>query len=214
MEVFDPVRYSLAENKFFLSHLGESPVAVMQDTLPNGVNPVAVQEVLGQLYELEELNKHRGIAWAGKEAIADIIAKYLHEHERWSEMSTRGAPRFPTMHAWDGRGRPHRGGITSDAGSVSTYFDENGERVSFRVSLRGTAAEVFKAPWVKKAEPVPDALIEDTENGSLKCPVDGWVANFKIDSRQSYNMARARMSRHCKTSKDDRVREFGMKVFG
>ena len=82
------------------------------------------------------------------------------------------------------------------------------------MSLRDTAAEVFKAPWVKKAEPVPDALIEDTENGSLKCPVDGWVANFKIDSRQSYNMARARMAKHCRASKDDRVQEFAVKVFG
>jgi hypothetical protein len=67
MEVFDPVRYSLEENKFFLSHLCESPVSALQETLPSGVNPVAVQEVLGQLYELEELNKHRGIEWAGKE---------------------------------------------------------------------------------------------------------------------------------------------------
>jgi len=214
MEVFDPVRYSLEENKFFLSHLCESPVSAMQESLPSGVNPVAVQEVLGEIYELEELNKHRGIEWAGKKAVSVTIEKYLTEHERWSEMSTRGAPRFPTMHAWDGRGRPHRGGISSDSGGVNTYFDEKGERVSFRVPLRDVAAELFKAPWVKKDEPVPEALIEDTEKGSLKCPVDGWVSNFKPESRQSYNMARARMSRHCKSSKDDRVREFGMKVFG
>ena len=82
------------------------------------------------------------------------------------------------------------------------------------MTLRDAAGELFKAPWVKPEEPLPDALIEDTEHGTLTCPVDQFVTNFKPESRQSYNLARARMGRHCKTSKDDRVREFGMKVFG
>ena len=41
METFDPVLYSLAENKFFLKHLGESPVVAMEDALPAGVAPAA-----------------------------------------------------------------------------------------------------------------------------------------------------------------------------
>ena len=40
METFDPVKYSLEENQFFLQHLGESPVAALQDALPTGVAPV------------------------------------------------------------------------------------------------------------------------------------------------------------------------------
>jgi len=48
----------------------------------------------------------------------------------------------------------------------------------------------------------------------MSCPVDGFSTNWKPDSRQSYNLARARMSRHCKASKDPRVVEFGLKVFG
>ena len=55
MESFNPVRYSLEENQFFLKHLGESPVLALQTTTPKGVNPVAVQEVLGEFYELDEL---------------------------------------------------------------------------------------------------------------------------------------------------------------
>ena len=55
MESFHPVRYSLEENRFFLEHLGESPVSVLRDPTPVGVNPVAVQEVLGEVYDLAEL---------------------------------------------------------------------------------------------------------------------------------------------------------------
>jgi hypothetical protein len=214
MESFHPVRYSLEENRFFLEHLGESPVSVLRDPTPVGVNPVAVQEVLGEVYDLAELEKHRGIPWAGLQNVGKIITRYLTEYEKWQEMSTRGAPRFPTMHAWDGKGRPHRGGITSDAGEVSTYFDENGDRQPLSLSLRDTATTKFTAPWIKKEEPIPDHLTEDLEKGVLQCPVDGWAENFKPDSHQSHNMARARMAKHCKASKDDRVREFAIKVFG
>ena len=42
MESFNPVRYSLEENQFFLKHLGESPVVALQENTPKGVNPVAV----------------------------------------------------------------------------------------------------------------------------------------------------------------------------
>ena len=73
MESFNPVRYSLEENQFFLKHLGESPVAALQEQVPTGVNPVAVREVLGEIYELDELEKHRGIPWAGRKAVEKII---------------------------------------------------------------------------------------------------------------------------------------------
>ena len=102
MEIFDPVRYSLEENQFFLRHPGESPVAALQDSLPTGVAPVVVQEVLGAVYELEELAKHRGQTWAGIPAVTSAIQTYLSESTKWGELAAKGAPRFPTMHAWDG----------------------------------------------------------------------------------------------------------------
>lgn len=209
-----PVKYSLEENAFFLKHLGESPVVALRGELPVGVNPVAVQRFLGDIYELCELEKHRGIPWRGVKDVGTIISRYLTEHAKWQEMSKRGAPRFPTMHAWDARGHPHRGGVSSDAGQVCTYFDDDGNRQPLSLFLRDSGPGVFKAPWVKSAEPIPDSLTEDLEKGFLQCPVDGWATNFKPESRQSYNIARGRMSKHCKTSKDDRVREFGIKVFG
>ena len=214
MESFNPVRYSLEENQFFLKHLGESPVLALQATTPKGVNPVAVQEVLGEFYELDELEKHRGVPWAGKEVVTQVITRYLSEYEKWREMAKRGAPRFPTMYAWDGKGRPHRGGVTSDSGEVTTYFDENGDRQPLAVNLREKSMPDFNAPWVKKAEPIPESLIEDAEKGVLQCSIDGWTTNFKPESRQSYNMARGRMAKHCRASKDERVQEFAVKVFG
>jgi len=214
MKSFHPVRYSLEENQFFLNHLGESPVVALQQSTPDGVNPVTVQEVLGELYELDELEKHRGVPWAGQKAVAEIITRYLSEHEKWGEMAKRGSPRFPTMYAWDGRGRPHRGGISSDSGEVTTYFDDNGDRQPLSVALREEATQAFKAPWVKKNQPIPENLIEDMDKGVLQCPIDGWTSNFKPESRQSYNMARGRMAKHCRSSTDERVQEFAVKVFG
>lgn len=214
MDIFDPVMYSIAENKFFLKHLGESPVAALQDSLPEGVNPDTVQEVLGEVYEREELQKHRGNTWVGQAALISTIQTYLTEWNKWGEMAKRGAPRFPTLHAWDGKGRPHRGGIGSDSNKVSTWIDSNGDRHPFSVELQTTTLQDFHPPWVKEEEPLPDDLVHDAEKGFLQCPVDGWSTNYNTDSRNAYNMARARMSRHCKTSKDDRVQEFGLKIFG
>ena len=101
MDIFDPVKYSLEENKFFIRHMGDSPVMVLKDTLPEGVDPVAVQEVLGTVYELEEEKAHRGWEWVGKDRLKSTIETYLTEWIRWKELSARGAPRYPTMHAWE-----------------------------------------------------------------------------------------------------------------
>ena len=214
IEVFDPATYSLEENTFFLKHLGESPLAIMQKPLPEGVNPAAVEKGLGRIYELAQLETHKGTPWVGLEKISASITRYLTERTKWAEMSQRGAPAFPSMYAWDGKGRPHRGGIGSDSNRVSTYFTETGERRPFAVPLVETMPEAFAPPWVQEEEPLPSECEEDAEKGSMACPVDGFSTNWKPDSRQSYNLARARMSRHCKASKDPRVVEFGLKVFG
>ena len=213
METFNPPRYSVEENKFFLKHLGEPPVSALQTKLPSGVCAAAVRDVLGRVYELEELKKHRGSEWAGTQAVSTAIHTYLNEEEKWRSMAARGAPRFPTMHAWDGKGRPHRGGIGSDAGEVNTYIDSTGTRKKFALELVNIGTDAFVPPWTQAEEPIPDAMVEDWEKGRLECPVDGWTTGFKPESKQSHNLARARMAKHCRTSKDERVREFALKVF-
>ena len=127
METFDPVDYSLAENNFFLKHLGESPVVAMQEALPSGVSQAAVRDVLGAVYELDELKKHRGKEWTGVDTLATAIRVYLHEWEKWRKLANQGAPRWPTLHAWDGKGRPHRGGIGSASANIVTYLSRHGE---------------------------------------------------------------------------------------
>jgi hypothetical protein len=214
IEVFDPATYSLEENEFFLKHLGESPLAVMQKPLPNGVNKTAVEKGLGRIYELAQLEAHQGTPWVGLDKISGSITQYLTERAKWQEMSRRGAPAFPSMHTWDGKGRPHRSGIGSDAGKVSTYFTSDGQRQPFAVPLVEVVPEAFSAPWVTEEAPMPDACVEDSEKGIMTCPIDGYSTNWNPDSRQAYNLARARMARHCKTSKEPRVVEFGFKVFG
>lgn len=213
MDTFRPPRYSLEENRFFLQHLGDPPVSVLRSKLPDGVSAAAVTDVLGRVYELEEIKKHRGTEWVGTQAVSTAINTYLHEEHKWRDMSKRGAPRFPTMHAWDGKGRPHRGGIGSDSGEINTYIDSEGNRKKFALELVDVGVQEFVAPWTKEQEPIPDSVVEDWEKGRLECPVDGWTTSFKIESKQSYNLARARIAKHCRSSKDERVREFALKVF-
>ena len=99
VEEFDPATYSLEENEFFLKHLGESPLAVMQRPLPTGVNPVAVQSGLGRIYELVQLEEHQGVKWVGLEKIAASMTCYLAERAKWKDMAKRGAPALPSMYA-------------------------------------------------------------------------------------------------------------------
>ena len=60
---------------------------------------------------------------------------------------------------------------------------------------------------------MPDACVEDAEKGVMSCPIDGFATNWNPESRKAYNLARARMARHCRSSKNPRVQEFGLKVF-
>ena len=215
MDVFDPVKYSLQENKFFLKHLGESPVSILKENLPDAVNPTAVEEVLGAIYQLEEERVHRGWNWAGKEAVKQSIETYLTEWIRWKEMSAKGAPRFPTMHSWDSRGRSHRGGIGSDSRKVSSYFDENGDRKAFALALRDTPVEGFVPSWIKPEEPLPDDLKVDMDSHTVACPLCGWSTNFKGESHSSLNLARSRVAKHLKASKEapERHRDLWQKLF-
>ena len=96
---------------------------------------------------------------------------------------------------------------------MHTYIDQEGKRQRLAIPLQGSPTESFHPDWVKPEDPLPDACVVDEDQGILTCPVDGWSTNFKPESRASFNVARARMARHCKSSKDDRVREFGEKVF-
>lgn len=231
MEFFDPPKYSIEENRFFLDHLGKAPAVVLQESMPEGVNPVAVREVIGEIYELKELEKARGQVWGffkapskdgskefiGVEAIEKSIKVYLEDYVRSLEMHKRGAPRFPSMHAWDSRGRPHSRGSGSDANTVSTWIDSDGNRHGFRVELRRLQSEDFTPPWMKDRPEVPDKPVEDLDKGFVQCPLCGWATNFDPDSERGYNLAKARLASHCARTgidEEEAHREFKLKFFG
>ena len=204
MTRFEPAKYSLEELGFLHEHVGEPPVVAMGHPMPKGVNPTAVREVLATVYDLEQLREHRGISWTGIAAIQASILAYVEADATSIEMHKRGSPRFPSMYHWDAKGRPHRYGPGSDSDFVRTAFTANGELVELGVDLipggRPSMGK-FVAPWIKPAVELPRDFTEDLEKGFVQCPICGFAQNYNKDSQHSRNMARARVSKHCKEFK-------------
>ena len=215
LTTFDPTKYNVPENQFFLEHLGESPIVALDDPLPKGVNPVVVKKVLGTVYEYEELKKHKDTWWIGIEAIKTAIKTYLREDARWREMAQRGLPRYPSRYTWDAKGRPHRGGTGSDS-KLAHWIDDEGKRHKLAIDLVHPTVAAFQPKWVKPDTPLPEDFIDDPKKGKLECPLCGWVTQYNPDSRSTYNVARARAAAHCKQARKEAElhREFGTVVFG
>jgi hypothetical protein len=205
---FDPVLFSDAENTFLFQHVGHAPAVAFAEGLPPGVNRAAVKPMLEMFYDLQQLEEVRGQVWAGADAVKATIETYKQEQARAREIRRRGGPGNPSMYAWDSFGKPHRGGVGSDAGRVHTYIDGNGERHRFALELKpmgdGSYGD-FTAPWIKKASPkdIPTALIEDETAGFVQCPVCKHTETYEQGSSSGKRMARVRMSNHMKAVKRD-----------
>jgi hypothetical protein len=210
MEVFSPVDYSIQENIFLLENLGKPTIVALQ-SVPKGVNPRAVRPVFDRVNELDQLEAHQGTKWAGVDAVKEKISAYLRENAKWKADATRfrGARseqikrRFPSLYAWDSRGRGHRGGIGSDQGRVRTYFDAAGKRVPFDLPLTGEVEDNWVPPGAEVAPTTERGvgLTVDSEKNRIEC-FCGHTEGFKADSRASYNAARARMSKHLRKATD------------
>ena len=218
MHMFDPVKYSKEENTYLLSHLGEPPVVALRGVEKGGaVNYNAVKPILDRVYELQELEKHEGQTWVGVEALKGAITIYLEKAIRWHADHKRGAPRFPSMSQWDGRGRPHYQGPGSDVGTVKTYFDSTGKRQSFAVELIPSGQTEWRPDWVKADAPDEKGGLKlDSEKNRFECLICNHTESFKPESRSSYSAARARMSKHLRTAKVevDAHRELHTNEFG
>lgn len=216
---FNPVNYSIPENQFLLAHIGLPPSVAFQDPVPQGVSVKAINDALSEVYDLCELEKHRGNKWCGLPAVKSAIEVYLREAEKWAtqKRNHRGAVRFPSMHTFDSRGRAHRGGPGSDSGIVKTYFDAQGNRHNFEVEYQGETPE-WVPEWLAngQAPPQEGSIIDTPAKSRLECPVCGHTESYNTDSNSSRNAAKARMSKHFKkATKDvDAHREASVQEFG
>ena len=219
MTIFDPVKLSIPECNFLLRHLGEPSIVALRDThpvrnpdappkdknpivYPDGVIPAAVKPVLDGVTELMDLEAADKLKWVGVEKVKEAIQVYIRENERWSRDALRGAPRQPSLHSFDAKGRPHLGGPGSDSGIVKTYFGPAGERLPFALPLIEAQEDAWVAPAFTEQTP-SSGLYIDKDSHRLECRVKfpdgtfcGHTETYKLDSRQSYNTARSRMGKH------------------
>lgn len=220
---YDPAMYSNAENAFIIQSVGLPPRVAERD-LPKDVNPKAVMPFLERCYELAQLKEHRGEVWAGPEAIKRAGQVWLEETAKWERDAKRGRPRWPTMFAYDSRGRAFRSGTGSDNYKVKTYFDPNGNRIPFALELIPTDRPDWAVGWSDSGQ-LPagqtidrsrDKIVTDTDNKRIECLICGHTVAFNPDSRNSYFSARARMSKHLRgaTTDVERHREVHMAEFG
>lgn len=222
----NPVQYSLQECQFLIDHLGEPSYQALQSihpaTLPHpnekernpiyypeGVIPASVKPILDRVYELIDLERRGVLQWVGLEKVKSCLQVYLDQQQKWMADKAKfgRAPRFPSMSSYDGKNRPHKGGPGSDSGTVSTYFDREGNRIPFALDLLDAMETGGWVPeWATKPEPekaapmfsktVTKGIVDDADNHRLECPVCKHTESYKVDSRSSFNAARGRMSKH------------------
>ena len=238
---FNPVEFTNAENEWLIEHLGEAPVVAMKTIrgttsptahpkdknpiiYPDGVVPSSVRPVIEGVYELMELEKAEGLKWIGIDRMKETIRVWQRENAKWlsdHQRSGKRIPRWPSLFAWDAKGKGHLGGPGSDSGKVKTWFGKAGERIPFAIDLLIQAPFEWRAP---NEEPkVTVGLSVDAEAHRIECRVkmdDGTVCghteSYKQDSRKSYNMARGRMSKHLRkaTQEVEAHRELQTLEFG
>lgn len=207
---FDPVLYNAAEAAWLKANMDVPPAQALRD-LPPGVNPNAVRPVLLRIQELKQL----GEAWCGVQALKDALDVWAVQATKWRTDKRRGAPRFPSMHSYDSRGRAFDGGPGADQGQVRTYFEAGGARKPFAVQLVGEAGTQWTPDWVT-TEHTSGGLVVNADANRIECTVCGHAENYRAESRSAYNAARGRMSKHLRNAKDEveRHREAHLHEFG
>lgn len=220
---FEPGAFSIQELRFLLEHLEEPPVVAFNEFEPEGKHRGVFRERAGvalqRFYEAEELRKARDIPWAGYDAIADSIARFLAFWDRTLEIRRRSRGRInnPSQYGWDDSGRPFLYATGSDSCEmVRTEIQEDGSRKRFAVRLVGDTNAVLSAdlrelaPWIKGPTPEirAERIIVNTkgDTGFYRCPVCEHTEEFDPASRQAQSLAHARMGRHLKRAKTSKNR--------
>jgi hypothetical protein len=212
--LFEPADYSIEELTFALAHMGESPNVALHDAVPEGVNPVAIRNLLGRLYDLEEIRTIKGVPWGlsddgrltGFDAIRDSSERFINWQRKCMEMQQRGGPRHPSQHTWDSTGAMTHGGIGSDASEkVRSEILDNGTRKPFAVMLKEDGRKrTIKMPWQQPAPPVGSDSIT-VDGGVYHCSIcDKPIASFDPTlGRRAQNKAKKVVLEHVRDSKTE-----------
>ena len=214
-EVFEPATLSIAELEFLLDHLdGEDVVVALHDLTPDkvkaGVNRREIKKWLSRFHELEALEKHRDVPWAGYGAVRDSIVRYLDWDKRCREIQASGGPRLPSMFNFTPEGEIYRGGVGSDSSTmVRSEILDNGERKRFGVPLTQDRnidpGARSRMPWLgttKRVAMQEDKIVADAEKGTLTCSICNHTESYdRKKGRAALSMARGRMGRHLKIAK-------------
>ena len=207
MDTFDPVKYSIGENRFLLENAGSSPVVALKGAENNpDMNVRAVRPVLQEIYDRVQLQESKDISWIGLAAVKKTILKFVELNEKWEKdfTASRGRiPRFPTMHLKDAKGRYHRSGPGSDNDHPRTWIDGDGKRHRFEIDLSGYGLGFDDEDYNITAV-APTELIHDAEKNRIECPICSHTESFR-ETQSSERAARARMMKHLKSPKVKKV---------
>ena len=204
MDAFNPVLYSTEENQFLLENVGLAPIVAFNKRMPEGVNPRAVRPVLQEVFDREQLRSAQQVEWLGIDGVKSAITAWVAMDEKWAEDHRRSRgriPRRPSMYMQDGKGKYHLAASGSDSNFPRTYTDPDGNRRTFEVSLDGLVADEDEFFGQVKSTEAPKSLIDDVAKHRLECPICNHAESYDPNVRSTYNMARARMSRHLKKAK-------------
>lgn len=203
---FDPTLFSQEECEFLKTHANEPPIVAMKSLPLPGVNPRAVRPVLEGLQELKQLAQaDAAFVWKGVGAVIEAIETWQEQNTKWARDTRRGAPRYPSRYSFTSRGKPLLSGPGSDNHTIKTYFRSDGSRAEFAVDLLTDGAASWVPEWIDRAvaepekeapKPVSLTLTVNSELNRIECGVCGHTESFNGASRQSYNSARGRISRH------------------
>lgn len=224
---FEPAVFSIPELKFLLDHVEEPPSAALYGTMPPGVNPVAIEQVLTQLHDLQQLQLHRNVPWAGFDVVKDSILRYLSWDEKRLEIfrmtgGANGQNAVPnaSQYEWGEDGSAYKFAIGADSAEMPrTEILDDGTRQPFAVKLLQPDGEAMVnalgtvAPWIKRGRQSAIAKSKDTvdvvkkgKHGHITCSVCGKAEEFQTAMRSSFTAARGRMAKHLKQAKTETSR--------
>lgn len=172
---FEGARFSNAECRFLLEHLGQPSIVALGDEdtdLPDGVNEAQVVPILDRTYQLhlyeqsqrEKLENPDLRCWCGFEELKRVLQETLNWRETVQELKrcTRGsrdeirrAAAAPSLFLWDpDTDIPYLGGIGSDAEFTQHALAEDGIKIPLYTELHESGEGAIRsltgvAPFVR-----------------------------------------------------------------